>query len=119
MERTKRLLWALGGLVLVGIGTLGIFVPLLPTTIFYILAAACFSNSHPEWAARLYDHPKYGPPLREWRDRRAISRKGKIAAVTTMALSVPIVWFTAGGWYTLIPVGVLATVGVWIWTRAE
>lgn len=119
MSRAEKYLWIVAGAILVGIGTAGIFVPLLPTTIFWILAAACFSKSHPEWAERLYQHPKYGHSLREWRDRRAISRKGKIAAVGTMALSVAIVWFTAGELWALIPLGVLATVGTWIWTRAE
>lgn len=119
MHKAKRALWIVGGVILVGIGTLGIFVPLLPTTIFWILAAGCFSKSHPAWAARLYDHPKYGHHLREWRDRKAISRKGKIAAIATMSLSVVVVWFTAGGWWTLIPVAVLGTIGTWIWTRAE
>ncbi|KMS53499.1 hypothetical protein V474_22565 [Novosphingobium barchaimii LL02] len=119
MHRARRAFWIIGGVILVGIGTLGIFVPLLPTTIFYILAAACFSKSHPEWAERLYQHPKYGHHLREWRDRKAISRKGKIAAILTMSLSVVAVWFTAGGWWTLIPLAVLATIGTWIWTRAE
>ena len=119
MGRFEKLLWITGGVILVGIGTLGIFVPLLPTVVFYLLAAWCFSNSHPEWAERLYTHPKYGPHLVAWRDRRAISRKGKIAAIATMALSIPMVGFTVGGWWTLIPVGVLGTIGTWIWTRAE
>lgn len=119
MSRVEKYLWITGGIVLVGIGTLGIFLPLLPTTIFWILAAGCFSKSHPEWAERLYNHPKYGHHLREWRDRRAIGRKGKIAAIGTMALSVGVVWFTAGYLWALIPLAVLATVGTWIWTRAE
>lgn len=119
MRRAEKYLWIAAGVILVGIGTLGIFLPLLPTTIFWILAAGCFSKSHPEWAERLYNHPKYGHHLREWRDRRAISRKGKIAAIGTMALSVGIVWFTAGELWALIPLAVLATVGTWIWTRAE
>lgn len=119
MRRAEKFLWITGGVILVGIGTLGIFLPLLPTTIFWILAAGCFSKSHPEWAERLYEHPKYGRSLRDWRDRKAISRKGKIAAIATMALSIPMVGFTVGGWWTLIPVAVLATIGTWIWTRAE
>lgn len=119
MNRAEKYLWIAAGVILVGIGTLGIFLPLLPTTIFWILAAGCFSKSHPEWAERLYQHPKYGRHLREWRDRRAISRKGKIAALGTMALSVAIVWATAGELWALIPLAVLATVGTWIWTRAE
>ncbi len=119
MHRVSRPLWIAGGAFFVGLGTLGIFVPLLPTVVFYLLAAWCFSNSHPAWAERLYAHPKYGPHLVAWRDRRAVSRKGKVAAILTMSLSVVVVWLTAGGWWTLIPLAVLGTVGTWIGTRAE
>lgn len=119
MNRARRWTWLAAGVVFVGLGTLGIFLPLLPTTVFYLLAVWCFSKSHPAWAERLYAHPKYGHPLREWRDRRAISRKGKIAAVSTMALSVVVVALTLGWPWVLIPAGVLAAIGGWIWTRNE
>jgi uncharacterized membrane protein YbaN (DUF454 family) len=119
MHRLSRSAWFAGGVFFVGLGTVGIFVPLLPTVVFYLLAIWCFSKSNPALAERLYNHPTHGHHLRAWRDRRAISRKGKIAALATMAVSVVVVWFTAGGWWTLIPVAVLATIGTWIWTRAE
>lgn len=119
MRRVSRPLWIAGGAFFVGLGTVGIFVPLLPTVVFYLLAAWCFTNSHPEWAERLYAHPKHGHHLRAWRDRRAISRKGKVAAIASMAVSVVVVALTAGGWWPLIPLGVMATAGTWIWTRAE
>ncbi|MFC0205900.1 YbaN family protein [Novosphingobium soli] len=119
MRRISRPLWIAGGLFFVGLGTLGMFVPLLPTVVFYLLAAWCFSKSHPEWAERLYAHPRYGPHLVAWRDRGAVSRKGKVAATAMMALSVGVVALTVGGWWTLIPVAVLASVGTWIWTRPE
>jgi uncharacterized membrane protein YbaN (DUF454 family) len=57
--------------------------------------------------------------LREWRDRRAISRKGKVAAIGAMSLSVGFVGLTLGWPWVLIPVGVLAVIGPWIWTRNE
>ena len=119
MKRFGRPLWIAAGLFFVALGTIGIFVPLLPTVVFYLLAAGCFARSHPEWAERLYQHPRHGHHLRAWRDRRAISRKGKVAAILSMSLSVVIVALTVGGWWTLIPVGVLVSVGTWIWTRKE
>jgi len=119
MRRLSRPLWIAGGAFFVGLGTLGIFIPLLPTVVFYLIAAWCFSRSHPEWAERLYRHPKYGPHLREWRDRGAITRRGKYAALGTMAFSTLVVGMTAGGWWLLIPLAVLTTVGTWIWTRPE
>lgn len=119
MKRFSRPLWMAAGIFNVGLGTLGIFLPIMPTTVFYLIAVWCFSKSHPEYAERLYNHPRYGQPLREWRDRRAINRKGKIAAVATMVLSVLIVELTAGWPWVLIPVAVLVVIGGWIWTRNE
>ena len=73
----RRQLYLAGGLISVALGTLGVFLPLLPTVPFLLLATFCFARSNPVWEQRLLDHPRYGPPLREWRERRAISRKGK------------------------------------------
>ena len=102
-----------------GIGTLGIFLPLLPTVVFFLIAAWFFSKSHPHLAEKLYAHERYGPNLRAWRDRRAISRKGKVSAILAMSASVPFVYFTLGYPYVLISAAILLTVGPWIWTRAE
>jgi uncharacterized protein len=114
-----RRLWLAGGLFFVGLGTLGIFLPIMPTVVFYLLAAACFMRSHPERAEKLYNHPRYGQNLRDWRDRRAISRKGKVSAILAMTASIPFTGLVLGFPLVLIPAAVLATVGPWIWTRPE
>lgn len=119
MKRIGRSAWLAAGVFFVGLGTLGIFLPLLPTVVFYLVAAWCFSQSHPHLAEKLYQHPTHGQHLRAWRDRRAISRKGKIAAILSMAGSIGFVALTLGGWWPLIPAAVLGLVGPWIWTRAE
>lgn len=119
MRKIRRGAWLTAGIFFTGLGTVGIFLPLLPTVVFYLLAAWCFSKSHPHLAERLYDHPTHGRHLRAWRDRRAISRKGKIAAILAMSGSVGFVALTLGGWWTLIPAGVLLVLGPWIWTRNE
>jgi len=120
VKRIKRSVWLACGVLLVALGTIGIFLPVMPTVVFYLLAAWCFSRSHPEWAERLYQHPTHGHHLRAWRDRRAISRKGKISAILAMTASIPFTWFVLGtSWPVLIPVAVLLVIGPWIWTRAE
>lgn len=119
MHKASRAAWLAAGAFFVGVGTVGIFVPILPTVVFYLLAIWCFSKCNPELAERLYNHPTHGHHLRAWRDRGAISRKGKIAAIATMIVSIAVVWFTTGGWWTLIPVAVLVSVGTWIGTRPE
>ena len=107
------------GLVAVGLGVIGVILPILPTVPFLLLAAFCFARSHPEWEQRLLDHPQYGAPLREWRERRAIGRKAKISAIAAMTAGVGFTWFTVGWPWVLISVAVLATCGPWIWTRNE
>jgi len=119
MKRVRRGVWLAAGIFFVGLGTLGIFLPIMPTVVFYLLAAWCFSKSHPHLADKLYDHHRYGPHLVAWRDRRAISRKGKVSAILAMSASVPFTWFVAGWPWVLIPLAVLLTIGPWIWTRNE
>lgn len=115
----RRSLYLAAGLVCVALGAVGVVLPVLPTVPFLLLAAFCFARSNPAWEARLLAHPRYGPPLREWRERRAISRRGKRGALAAMAASVAVTGFTAGWPWVLIPLGVMATTGTWIWTRPE
>lgn len=115
----RRHLYLAGGVIAVGLGTLGVFLPVLPTVPFLLLATFCFARSNPVWEQRLLDHPRYGPPLRQWRERRAISRKGKQGALIAMAAGVVLTAVTAGWPWVLIPAVTMGSVGVWIWTRKE
>lgn len=115
----RRHLWTGAGLGFVGIGAVGAFLPLLPTVPFLLLALFCFARGNPAWEQRLLDHPTWGPPLRDWRERRVIPRRAKKAALLAMALSVAVTAVTAGWPWVLIPAGVMALSGTWIWTRSE
>ena len=87
--------WLALGLFFVALGIVGALLPLLPTTIFLILAAACFARSSARLENWLLDHPRFGPTLRAWRETGAISRHGKIAACTGMALGYGLFWYQA------------------------
>lgn len=114
-----RPLWSGTGLLFVGLGAAGAFLPLLPTVPFLLLAVFCFARGNPAWEARLMAHPRWGPPLREWRERRAISRRGKISALTAMGLGVALTALTAGFPWWLVVLGAVSVTGTWIWTRPE
>jgi len=107
------------GLASLALGLIGIALPILPTVPFLLLAAFFFARGHPEWEQRLLDHPQYGPSLRDWRERRAISRPAKLAAIGAMTVGVGFTWLTVGWPWVLISVAVLAIAGSWIWTRNE
>jgi uncharacterized membrane protein YbaN (DUF454 family) len=115
----KRQLWTGAGLMFVGIGAVGAVLPLLPTVPFLLLALFCFARGNPAWEQRLLDHPTYGPQLLDWRQRRAIPRRAKWAALIAMGVSVGVTALTAGWPWVLIPAAVMTLSGTWIWTRNE
>ena len=76
------------GTLSLGLGVLGIFVPLLPTTCFLLIAAWCYARS----SSRLYDRLMrarwIGPYLRRYRDERAIPERVKIASLVMMWITI-------------------------------
>ncbi len=83
----SRLVLIACGFISVGLGIAGIFLPVLPTTPFLILAALCFSKSSPRFHAWLLDHPRLGPYVRDWQTHRVIRPRVKAMAVTLIATS--------------------------------
>lgn len=81
-----RIVYFCLGWLMVALGVIGAVTPLLPTTIFLIIAAACFARSSPRLEAWLLDHPTFGRPLRDWRASGSIPRTAKIMACAGMTL---------------------------------
>ncbi len=88
-----RIFYLCLGWVMVATGVVGAFLPVLPTTPFLLVALWCFSRSSPKLEAWLLSHPRFGGPLRNWRDHGAIPRRAKVAAVCLMSVSYAIFWF--------------------------
>ncbi|WP_285423323.1 YbaN family protein [Pseudomonas sp. efr-133-TYG-103a] len=87
------------GWLSVALGVVGIFLPVLPTTPFLLLAAACFARSSPRFYHWLVDHPRLGPWIRDYLQGNGIPLRGKVYAIGLMWLSigfscwlVPLVW---------------------------
>lgn len=117
--RRRALLRGLG-LLFAAIGAAGIFLPLLPGTVFLILAAACFARSSPKLETWLLDHPLLGPGVRKWRERGAISRKSKLIALSMMAASAIIVMRTgAPDWAKMMTLILIAAGAVFVATRPK
>lgn len=115
----RALLLAVGCVSLV-IGVVGIVLPGLPGTVFLILAAWCFTRSSPRFEAWLLDHPRLGPPIRQWRERGAIPRGAKWFACLSMAASWLIIAATSLSPPTVVGLGVLFLgVAAFVVTRPE
>ena len=67
------------------LGGIGIVLPLLPTTIFWILAAICFTKAAPEWLGPLRGHATFGPGICDYLDHGVISNRGKWFAISGMS----------------------------------
>ncbi len=101
-----RWLWFALGWLMVGLGVIGALLPVMPTTIFLILAVGCFARSSPKFEQRLLAHPRYGPSLRLWREQGAVSRKGKAFASAGMAVGFALFcWGAHPSWRLLLGVG--------------
>lgn len=83
-----RLAWISAGLLFVGLGVLGVLLPLLPTTVFLLLAAYCFARSSPTLHDWLLGHRILGPFILNWQDYGAISARAKLLAVATMGATL-------------------------------
>ena len=83
-----RTTYVLIGHTSLAIGFVGIFVPLLPTTPFVLLAAVCFSRGSERFHVWLHAHPRFGPMIHSWREHRAIGARAKVVAAVMVVLSI-------------------------------
>jgi uncharacterized protein len=107
------------GWLSVGLGIIGIILPILPTTPFLLVAVWAFSKSSPELAEKLRNHPKAGPYIRAWQDHGVIPKTGKILATSMM--SVMMVYLAAFSalplWAVFVAAVVFVSVEAFILTR--
>jgi uncharacterized membrane protein YbaN (DUF454 family) len=111
----QRLLWGAAGLLALATGIVGVFLPLLPTTPFVLLAAFCFSRGSTRLEAWLLGHPRFGPLIADWRARHAMPLRAKQLAWLMMALgSAWAAWVLPLRWCWL-PALCCAAVALWMW----
>jgi len=115
-----RLFWLLLGAIATALGIAGIFLPLLPTTPFLLLAVFAFARSFPRLGDWILAHPRLGPPVRDWQTYGAIGRGAKIAAVGAMAAALAISILAAlPVWLVVLQAAVMVLVAGFILTRPD
>ncbi len=85
-HKLSRMAWTAAGGIALGLGVIGIVLPVLPTTPLLILAAFCFGKGSPRLRTWLMEHQTFGGPLRDWSEQGAIRPRHKFMACFTMGL---------------------------------
>lgn len=111
----SRLLWLAAGVAALGAGIVGIFLPLLPTTPFVLLAAWCFSRGSVRCERWLLGHPRFGPLVRDWRSHRAVPLRAKQIASLMMGVGSAGAWFVLPAPWRWLPAIACAAVALWLW----
>ncbi|MBD30217.1 MAG: hypothetical protein CL453_04515 [Acidimicrobiaceae bacterium] len=102
------------GFIFVGLGFIGIIIPGMPTTVFMILAAACFAKSSPKFERWILDLPGIGRLVQDHRDGLGMPRKSKIIAIGMMTSAVTLsIILAITNTFLQILVGGVGVIGVW------
>ncbi len=113
-----RAVWLSLGMFALALGVIGIFLPLLPTVPFLLLAAFGFARSSERLHHWLLSHPVFGPPISDWRERGAIGPRAKrLATISILAAFAISLALGLKLWILLTQAAVLTAVLVFIWSR--
>lgn len=99
-SRSIRVALALAGTGFVIVGLAGVFLPVLPTTPFLLVAAACYARASRRFYNALLNNRLFGPAILEWRQHRSIAWRTKWSAIVLMAVTfaISIVFFVQDAW---------------------
>lgn len=112
-RRITRWIWFVCGLLLVGLGGIGVAVPVMPSTVFFIGAAACFARSSPRFERWVLDLPRVGPLVRDYRGGLGMPRRAKIIAVSMIIMAIGLSSIVIPSWIGRISAWAFALIGVW------
>lgn len=99
LSRGSRWAYLAAGHTFVALGIIGAFLPVMPTTVFLILAASCYGKASPALHRKLLAHRTFGPMIRDWQEHRAMTLRSKVVAITMLVVAfgasvavIPVPW---------------------------
>lgn len=99
----KKALYIVSGTLCLVLGGIGIFVPVLPTTPFWLLTAWLYTRSSPYLYSKVMNIPVFGNCVRNFQEYKAIPLRGKIISITTLWLTIGIsIWVVAQLWIGIL-----------------
>ncbi len=112
--------WRLLALGSLALGLIGVLLPGLPTVPFLLLSAFAAGKGWPRFENWLLAHPKFGPPVQQWRQYGSVPRRAKWLASLMMALSLSLLWYSSLAlWLQWLISSILLLVLIWLWRRPE
>lgn len=109
-----RPLYVVAGLICVALGWVGLIVPGLPGTVFFVMASWCFARSSPRLERWLFNLPAVGPLVSDYRDGLGMPRRAKIVAIACIVAACTYsAGFAIEPTWVRIAVAVTGMIGVW------
>ena len=114
-----KILYQVGGSISIGLAMTGLFLPVLPTTPFVLLAIFLFGKSQPEKIQEIIQHPKLGPFVQDYLDPQGITMKSKIKALFVLWLSIliSVTFFIPLIAIKMLILSIASMVSIWIWMK--
>lgn len=115
-----RIAYVISGWLSVGLGLLGVILPILPTTPFMILAAFCFANSSPRSRDWLVNRTVFGPHILNWEREGTIARRAKKMALLAMGAVILLsLVLEVRFMIVAIQIALILPAALFVWTRPE
>lgn len=106
----RRIYYLVVGCLFLGLGILGVILPVVPTTPFIILAAWAFARSSETLYSWLYNHSLFGSSLRRWDKHHVIPWSVKLVALLSMSFAFGMLYWSERPWYVLLS---MALIVIW------
>lgn len=119
MGNMLKILYQVGGSISIGLAMTGLFLPVLPTTPFVLLAIFLFGKSQPEKIQEIMQHPRLGPFVQDYLDPQGIPLKSKIKALFVLWLSIliSVTFFIPLIAIKILILSIASLVSIWIWMK--